>query len=237
MRKETPFWSNCKRPLKYCRTSDLPRSKTPQFYDSAIECCRQSFPLWSGWGPSTVSFKNVWTKNLKVIECKWFVMDFCLNILVSLVGSTVCCKILPELPAWIYSIQYTVQYTTPRKQPTNLCRQRRNVLSYCVCIFNLRFCHLRLTLGRAPQWIHMIHCKDKIPQIRNKYSQKRKIWASVPISTFICLWEIYSFLQSVCLFCWRKYVDQSWDYIYRSLTDTWMWKLGLSPRNSQKRNT
>ncbi len=25
--------------------------------------------------------------------------------------------------------------------------------------------------------------------------------------------------------------------IYESLTDTWMWKLGLRPRNSQKRNT
>ncbi len=25
--------------------------------------------------------------------------------------------------------------------------------------------------------------------------------------------------------------------IYKSLTDTWMWKLGLRPRNSQKRNT
>ncbi len=25
--------------------------------------------------------------------------------------------------------------------------------------------------------------------------------------------------------------------IYQSLTDTWMWKLGLRPRNSQKRNT
>ena len=42
----------------------------------------------------------------------------------------------------------------------------------------------------------------------------------------------------VCLFCWRKYVDL-WPIlgIYKSLTDTWMWKLGLRPRYSQKRNT
>ncbi len=30
-----------------------------------------------------------------------------------------------------------------------------------------------------------MHCKDTIPKIRNKYSQKRK--ASLPISTFMCL--------------------------------------------------
>ncbi len=60
-----------------------------------------------------------------------------------------------------------------------------------------------------------MHCKDKIQKFRNKYSQKRNIGVSVPISTFIRLWVIYIFPQSVCLFCWRKYVDRSWDYINR----------------------
>ncbi len=60
------------------------------------------------------------------------------------------------------------------------------------------------------------HCNDKIPIFRNKYSQKMNIRVSVPVSTFMCLWLIYIFPRSVCLFCWRKYVDRSWDFINRS---------------------
>ncbi len=77
------------------------------------------------------------------------------------------------------------------------------------------------------------HCKDKIPKFRNKYSQKRNIGVSVPISTFMRLWAIYIFPQSICLFCWRKYVDRSWDYINRSQThECWNWGWGRAiPRN------
>ncbi len=58
----------------------------------------------------------------------------------------------------------------------------------------------------------------------------------LPVPTLIYLWEIYIFPWSVCLFCCREI----WGpilRIYKLLTDTWMWKLGLRPRNSQKRNT
>jgi hypothetical protein len=50
------------------------------------------------------------------------------------------------------------------------------------------------------------------------------------------LWEIYIFPGSVCLFCYRKICGQILE-IYKSLADKWIWKLGLWPPNSQKRNT
>ncbi len=67
-------------------------------------------------------------------------------------------------------------------------------------------------------WPGTLHCKDKMPKIWNKYSQKRDIGASVPISTFMCLWANYISPRWVCLFYWRKYVDWSWEYINRSKT-------------------
>jgi hypothetical protein len=63
--------------------------------------------------------------------------------------------------------------------------------------------------------------------------QNRIIMFCLPVPTLIHLWEIYIFplpilLQGIC----GPILG-----IYKSLTDTWMWKFGLRPRNSQKRNT
>jgi hypothetical protein len=81
------------------------------------------------------------------------------------------------------------------------------------------------------------NCKEPIPKIRNKYSQRRNCSTTVPISTFICHWAIYIFPRSICLFCCRKYVDRSEEYINRSQThEGGNWDC-LRVRNSQKRNT
>ncbi len=70
----------------------------------------------------------------------------------------------------------------------------------------------------------------------NCYFQNRIIMFCLPVPTLIYLWEIYIFPGSVCLFCCRKICGVILG-IYKSLTDTWMWKLGLRSRNSQKRNS
>jgi hypothetical protein len=84
-----------------------------------------------------------------------------------------------------------------------------------------------------------VHCSryyTAIPKIRKKYSKKTNCAASVPISTFKCLCAIDIFTRSVCLVCYRK-ICGTILWIYKSFTDTWMWKLGLRPRNSFSRNT
>ncbi len=60
-----------------------------------------------------------------------------------------------------------------------------------------------------------VHCKGTIPKIRNKHSQKWNCTVSVPIPTFMFL------------FCSRK-IGGPIVGKYKSLTETWMWKLGLS---------
>ena len=75
------------------------------------------------------------------------------------------------------------------------------------------------------------------------WDQYRKFETNIPrkgiegISTFVCLWAICIFPRLICLFCCRKYVDWSWEYINRSQTHecgNWDWGCTIPRKGIQK---
>ncbi len=55
----------------------------------------------------------------------------------------------------------------------------------------------------------------------------------------MCLWANYIFPRWVCLFCWRKYVDRSWEYTNCSQTHecrNWGWGRAIPRKGIYKRN-
>ncbi len=105
-------------------------------------------------------------------------------------------------------------------------------------ISNLHIVHIKHTLQIKGWWESDINFwfPFMYSQKRNCYFKNRTLLICLPNPKLIYLWEIYIFTGSVCLFCCREICGPILG-IYKSLTDTWMWKLSLRPRNAQKRNT
>jgi hypothetical protein len=91
------------------------------------------------------------------------------------------------------------------------------------------------SLINSVQYIFLM-CISLVPllytakKIRFMYSQERNCTASVPTSTFMFLWAIYSHDWLVLLFSCSR-IGGPIEGIYKSLTETWMWELGLRPRS------
>jgi len=83
----------------------------------------------------------------------------------------------------------------------------------------------------SKNWIGWVHCKEPIPKILHKYSHSHSPNFHLHVSVsdlYITAFDLPILLQEICGTILG---------IYKSLTDTWMWKLGPRPRNSQKINT
>ncbi len=82
--------------------------------------------------------------------------------------------------------------------------------------------------SQAGSWSRRSHTATKIPFM---YSFSGNSAASAPISTFICLWATYIDPRAIFIYISSCRIGRPIVGIYKSLTDAWMWKLELRPRD------
>jgi hypothetical protein len=109
-------------------------------------------------------------------------------------------------------------------------------LSKTVCSLQLSFFYYK-----APS--HSLLCKcqrhytAKYQKFETNISRKGIARPQSQFSPFICLWAINIFPRSICLFCCRKYVNRSWEYINRSQTHecgNWDWGRAIPRKGIHK---
>jgi hypothetical protein len=98
------------------------------------------------------------------------------------------------------------------------CREAKSIIYSSISWIIIKHVHCT---------VYTVHAATRIPFM---YSFSGNCAASVLISKFMCLWTIYIFPGSVHIFPAGR-IGRSFVGIYKSLTVTWMWKLGLWPRN------
>jgi hypothetical protein len=116
----------------------------------------------------------------------------------------------------------------------------KETISKCVCSLNPD----SLLSGNFEHLKNGINTNDLMISLqRHNTENSKQIFAEKelrglsPNFPHSCVCErFYMFPGSVCLFCCRKICGPILG-IYESLTDTWMWKLGLRQRNSFSGNT
>ena len=104
------------------------------------------------------------------------------------------------------------------------------------CNFSVYYMFLISTSGGSP-FLDLTALQRQNAENLKQIFPEKEYRASVPISTFMCLWVNYIFPWWVFLFCWRKYVDWSWEYINRSKTHgNWGWGRAIPRKGICKRN-
>jgi hypothetical protein len=92
--------------------------------------------------------------------------------------------------------------------------------------YSLISLYQRIWTATVCLWFEL-HCNENPIYL---FPEKELRRPSVPIFTFMCLWAIYIFPGSVQIFSCSR-IGRPIMGIYKSVTDIWMWKLGMRPRS------